>query len=1028
MRKIFSLAILVFFIFIGQSFLYPQGLINGIVADSLSKDKLFNAEVTLTGTAFKTISNNEGKYIFSGIPYGWYTLKVYYLGYKPKEIIVNIDSEKTINVDFELIPDLENETGTKSQQLSQNEVINLQLNTANIVNVVPLQKLKKMEDVAVANAIGRLPGISPTNYGVEDDELLLSGYTPSLGLGRGAEEIFLRGLSSKYSVVNVDGVRVQSMNPNNRGVDFSNFSQESFSAIEISKTLTSDKDGDVLAGLINFLTKKAPEKGLFKFESRDNYNNLDRSFNQYGFNFYYGKRFFSDLLGVQFIGNIERKIKSNDQVKINYDQTLNNSTDYRISNFGIQYNNQIKIKDGVSILLDLNTPENGYLRFNNYFNKYSLDAYINNNTFRYPNSESYLYRFRQSEIKNYISSLSGENNLLDFTIDWNAAFSESKLEKSFDYSMDFEGYSFADINGVTSFYPSGLQNIPAQYNKGPIEVWIPYATNNFEMTRLSSAVDTKMNSYRKQRTVSLNILKKYSFGNSVYGKLKFGAKYNYKYGAYNEYYVSAPYYLFGTFREYLKLGDSLIVKKDYSGTRFNDLLNKDIIPLSYFLSDKPAEWNVKNKYRLIPFIDLDALKLWRGLNINGYGYPRDTTSELVNEYIINNAINSNSYNLTEKIAAGYIMNSLNLGQSISFITGIRLESEDNYYASFYTPSPLFNISSFFAYGEIKSVNASHEEISLLPNFHLFIKPIEFLNLRVAAYKTIIRPDYNDRLPKFIVLQNYSGVNGNGSDLIMGNANLQNESAWNYEIQTQFYGSDIGLLSINAFYKSIKGMVHYLSDVSLSGTKPLDTIGVNWEDYTNSLNFNTSNYYLNWPYNSIKPTLIWGFEIEHLENFNFLPGFLKNITLNYNLSFVRSETWVKNQIKASIPRPPLPPQTKYILIEEKRKLENQPTFFANASLGYDLKEFSFRFSYYYQDAYDYYYSFDRTSDIEINSYSRIDVALKQQINNYLSIQLNINNVTNSKVNTSIVNRVHNWKLPYTSSSYGTTIDLTLKAEF
>ena len=76
----------------------------------------------------------------------------------------------------------------------------------------------------------------------------------------------------------------------------------------------------------------------------------------------------------------------------------------------------------------------------------------------------------------------------------------------------------------------------------------------------------------------------------------------------------------------------------------------------------------------------------------------------------------------------------------------------------------------------------------------------------------------------------------------------------------------------------------------NGQKYLDDNGINWK---NPFSSNNMSYYISYPYNSSKPTKVWGFEIEHQANLGFLPGLLKNLVLSYNVSLVHSETYIKS---------------------------------------------------------------------------------------------------------------------------------------
>ena len=995
MNKNFTKEILFLFLFILSSGIYGQGTLSGIVTDSLTSDFLVGTNVYLKGTALGTAVNIEGEYKITRIPEGKYTAIFSYIGYKQKQLDITISNNRTLELFIELVPDIivGTEVVVSAQALGQAAAINQQLSSNTIVSVVSEQKIQELPDANAAEAIGRLSGVSLTRNGGE------------------ASQVVLRGLSSKFTTITIDGVRISPTNENDRGVDLSAISQGSLSGIELFKALTPDKDADAIAGTVNLVTRKAPSERMFRLDATGNYNNIEKSADQFNFIGRYGERFFDGLLGVQVIGNLERRIRSSETSDFNY-ELRNNLSDYKIEELNVTYSNEIRKRGGGSLLLDFNTPDNGTIKFTNVFNQTSRNWITHNRNYHTEGGVGYEYRDRESEITTFNSSLRGENYLLGFKLDWNLAFSESKVETPFDYELVFT---------ETSSNNSGMKAVPTQYWKGPVQEWVPYAFNNFESAYLNTGYDRSSSNYDKEKTAFLNILKEYFLSSNITGELKFGGKFRSKSRSLSPYESVAQYYLFAVPR-YVKLEDGTFADKDFSGTRFDGLVNVQGPSFSRFLNTTPEDRDIFGTYSLNPLLDRDALRLWRQLNINGYSQPTDTEFNTTAEYNENLGIFGNSYNITESIFAGYIMNTLNLGSVLSFIAGVRIESDDNDYHAIYSPIKIGGFN-WAPYGILKEADINHKETSVLPNFQAIIKPTNFMNLRLAAYKALARPDFNQRLPRFVAAAASSPF------LRIGNPGLKNAVAWNFEVQTQFYGNDIGLFSINAFYKDIKNMYHILDEVLVSGRTLVDSLGVNWQQFTDTFPFDAaSSYELTYPYNSTKPTRVWGFEVEHQANFRFLPGLLKNIVLDYNFTVVRSETYITFQRDIEIPRPPLPPRRIKVLVEEKRKLQDQPEFFAKAALGYDYEGFSFRISLFYQGEYDRTFSSDQRDDGVTNSFTRWDIAVKQRVTDYLSLILNMNNIANTRERNSRINRLQEWgNLEDVSNLYGFTVDLGARLE-
>jgi hypothetical protein len=228
------------------------------------------------------------------------------------------------------------------------------------------------------------------------------------------------------------------------------------------------------------------------------------------------------------------------------------------------------------------------------------------------------------------------------------------------------------------------------------------------------------------------------------------------------------------------------------------------------------------------------------------------------------------------------------------------------------------------------------------------------------------------------------------------------------------------------------MFHLVNNIRVDRAEILDSLGITWKSPFAA----TQVYNLTYPYNSSKPTKVWGFEVEHQTNLHFLPGLLQNIILSYNFSIVRSETFIassrtvtwKDSIELFpgywIPRD----NSKIELTETKQKLEGQPEFFGNFAIGYDIGGFSGRLSIFYQGEFNSSFSGDGRSDQMVNSFTKWDLALKYQVTNYLAVMFNLNNFTNVEEGTSQVNRVNDWKLLNTSERYDLTADLGVRVTF
>ena len=128
----------------------------------------------------------------------------------------------------------------------------------------------------------------------------------------------IRGLSPQYSIVQIDGVRLTGVDLD-RSVGLSGITSEMLDGIELSKSLTADKDADAIGGIVNLRTRVA-EKGFhFDVLAQGGYNDLERALGNYKFAAGVGNRFFENKLGVLFNAGTEQVIRSCDRFTASYD-------------------------------------------------------------------------------------------------------------------------------------------------------------------------------------------------------------------------------------------------------------------------------------------------------------------------------------------------------------------------------------------------------------------------------------------------------------------------------------------------------------------------------------------------------------------------------------------------------------------------------------------------------------------------------------------------------------------------------------
>ena len=226
--------------------------ITGRVFDPATGQYLRNAQVRVQNTALVSVAEEGGVYRLLGVPPGSVTLIVTYTGFRPATVPLQIAAGGVVAQDVNLVSALPGgETDAAKVTLDkffvageregQAKAIMDQRNTMNITNAVSSDVFGDDTEGNVGHFLKNMPGV----------ELNIVGGEP--------RNVRLRGLSSEYTAVTLDGVPLASADANagSRAFGFEQVSMSSMDSIEVSKTISADVDANAPAGTINLRTKNA---------------------------------------------------------------------------------------------------------------------------------------------------------------------------------------------------------------------------------------------------------------------------------------------------------------------------------------------------------------------------------------------------------------------------------------------------------------------------------------------------------------------------------------------------------------------------------------------------------------------------------------------------------------------------------------------------------------------------------------------------------------------------------------------------
>jgi TonB-dependent receptor len=957
-------------LFITVSVVYGQGRggVKGYLKDAQSGEPLMFANVAITGTTMGTVTNENGYYELLNLRPGTYTLVFSYLSYHnvEQEIVVTGGEVKVIDGVLEMASIMGEEVVVTAMARGQVAAINQQVNSNTIVNVVSKEKILELPDQNAAETVARLPGVSLVRDGGE------------------GTKVTLRGMAPRFNSITIDGEKVPSTSDQDRSVDLSMFSTDALAGIEFYKALLPDMDGDAIGGQINFTSRTA--SGGFHGTARlqTGYNSMVKEFGQYRGSLTLENRFFSDKLGVIVGGGIQKANRSSDGYTGGFNTELGQDAEgnliFSVNSLNINQVRETRYRYFANATLDYRL-KNGSIMLTSNFGQTNREDIRRRR--RYRVSAAYQeHDFRERHSTNMVISnrLSGEHRFfsrLEFT--WSGSYSLSRNQKP--YVIDFR---FRELGAFNVGPERTYEDIIASAQNKVDETWIKWAYDD--------TYDVKDDNYSIQGDLKLP----FSLGTRIQGYVKTGGKYRHKYRVndigrlWTQHFVSQ--YILDDGREQpdweVNRTEGWVLISNFLGEDYDEGFAR-FFDNRYYLGPGAEEVNG-------PLLDREKIKAFRR-DYWDYYVP-DPTKEI------------GDYEAGENITAGYGMASLTFFDKIDLIAGVRYERTQNSYSS------IFGKPKVDDDGNIQNVTGLVDTVGnrvldqWLPMVHLKFNLFDWANLRLAATKSLNRPNFFSLVP-------WETINRGENYAERGDPNLEHMSAWNYDAILSFFGR-FGLFTLGGFYKEVENIDYTLTSRIFDPESPI--YGLN----------------LTRPVNADGTSTILGFEVDVQTNFRFLPFPFNGLVVSANYTHLKSETLFPISIIESLD---VFPFTSYVIDTVRSgSMPGQVDNLVNLSIGYEYKGFSARVSMIYQGEslfVDEEPDMGRLAqsigavpekDNIVGATTRWDLVVKQRFKERFEVFLYVNNLTNVKEQTFIAGSVN--KLMTSNFVYGATVDLGLTYRF
>lgn len=806
------------------------------------------AIVMIDGTQKAASADFDGKFVISGVPVGKATLVISYISYTTKKIAeVAVKANDVTDVNIQLDPststDLQEvEVVVTLNQENNTALILQQKNNASVSDGISSETIKKTPDRSTSDVIKRVSGAT-----IQDNKFAI-----------------IRGMNDRYVSAYLNGAPLPSSESDRKAFSFDIFPANLLDNIVILKTATPDLPGDFAGGVIQVNTKSIPDKSFYSLSVGTGYNTQTtfKEFKTYAG----GKR---DWLGVDdgtralpggLPGSDEINAASNlDKIEyakmVNYSWALENMK--AMPNLNLQYSmanvGKVFKRDAGSV-------------FALTYNKTNTTLFSSRREFEEQGDTVQKTRdytdtsFTQNILASAMWNLSykitpnnqvGFKNLLSVNTD-DRVVARKGLNDATGPTWERSNVRWFTQNVIYSGQLNG-----DHYIEKP-KIRIKWVGGYSDIAR--SIPSLRKMSYQKSSPLEDDSVK--------YAAVLYEA---------NVYPSSAGSMFFSTTQETIKSLRYDISKDLKIGS------TKHEIKLGGFHQFRDRSFTArllgftyyKNGSKILPYIDslsqLSESQIFVPGNmgiINGPGkYDggfklSEATSPIDN------------YSALSRLHAGYLMADSRLTEKLRLIYGVRAESY---------------------YQQLKTININGEEISkdtinldLLPSVNVVYALTEKINLRLAYYRTVSRPEFRELAP----FNFYDFI----SDFqVSGNPLLSRATVDNYDARFEWFPGAGQIVSVSGFYKNIQNPIEAIGGTASS---------IRAITYTNTPGAT-----------NIGAEIEYRFKLSTLFR-NDSSDFLNNTTLFTNFAYIHSKVDVGGLVGA-----------------QERPLQGQSPYIVNAGIQY-----------------------------------------------------------------------------------------------
>ena len=773
-----------------------RGNLTGSVTDAGGR-ALQGAEVRLDPGAATARTDVQGQYTFLGLAAGQYTVTVTYSGFDVLTQTVAITGGGSVRSDASL----------KIASASANIDVYAGRQGGELEAINRTFTADNIINVLPADVITSLP-----NANVAD----AIGRLPSVTLERDEGEgkyVKIRGTEPRLTHTTLDGVTLASPETV-RQIKLDLIPADLVESVQINKTLQANMEGDGIGGSVDLRTKSAEDVPYVYLEATGGRTNIIGGRPVYQFDGTYGKRFLEGKkLGALISGSYDWNGRGINDVEPG--PALAGTYDLRDYRY-------FRDRRGFGGTLDyrFSDTSNVYLKglyshFNNFGDDWIYTPAIN--TFLTPtqggtDGSVSFQALRRRPVQDIGGlQLGGRHVIKQALFAWD-------LESSVGRTRD-DGYSFASFAPQAATNP--LKNI--QYGLDVSNPLIPHLN-----------VQNGVNIFDPSKYFYSGQSVQYFYNPEV--DLGFGASLALPYEIAGH---ASTFEFGGRFRNEHKFvnQNTQNYTPNVAGTNPED----PSLGLNNFLNNFHDQSYYGGSYTFGPAAEYDKIRAFTAQTITG-------------------GVFGNAFNQVEKVSAGYLMDTTNLGR-FRLVLGVRFENTGENNLGYDGASRATNPG-------LTPIRAVGSYLDVLPSASVRYALTPAQGIRLVYGRGLSRPNFSDLVP----FQTVTSSGTARTSASQGNPNIRAEYADNIDVLYENSLPHTGLLQAGFFYKNLSNPI--IPTQTLVGPNP-------------TLTGNNLPYYLFQTINA-GSAYVYGFEISFQQHFTYLPGMLSGFGASANYGYTASQ--------------------------------------------------------------------------------------------------------------------------------------------